>query len=171
MRQGHIDKRETHADLLADPLFAKAFAWLHAHPHPLPQAEAYPIAGADAYAKVIAYTPEHPDKSRFETHHQYVDLQVACGARPERILIADAANLTKTEDHPGEPDITFYATPAGESASIILFPAEFVIFDTERDAHMPQRLTVAQMKSGVQGENLKVVVKILRSALSPGLKL
>ena len=171
MRYGHIDKRETYADLLDDHLFAKAFAWLRANPNPLPRAEAYPIAGDDAYAKVISFIPQSPDQGRLETHHKYVDLQIVCGAKPEGIMYADAGDLRIAEDHPGEQDVTFYHPLKEATLSLIMHPGHFVIFATEKDAHMPQRLTFEQMRDGAQGEHLKVVIKILKSALAPGLNL
>lgn len=171
MRHGHIDKSDGFYDLLADPLFTRAFTWLDTNRSPAPREEPYLIAGEDLYARVIEYIPRHPDAGRFETHHQFVDLHVVWGPHPERIMIADARKLGASEDIPVQ-DVTFHAAVAGEiSSQTILRPGEFLIFNTEIDAHLPQCLTLAQIYSGARHTNLKVVIKLRKSALTPRLQL
>lgn len=168
MRYGSLDNRDDYLDLLADPLFAQAFAWLQANPTPKAQEKPYPISSDDAFARVIQYTPEPIEKGRLETHHEYVDLHVCLGLREERIIVADASVLTVIEDIP-QRDVTFYATPSNvdEYTSYLMYPGTYFIFDTELDAHMPQRATDV----GERQKNLKVVIKLRKSILTPGLKL
>ncbi|MBI4021965.1 MAG: YhcH/YjgK/YiaL family protein [Candidatus Andersenbacteria bacterium] len=169
MRRGHIDNPDTYQDLLADPLFAQAFQWLKDNPNPLPRAEPYPIVGDDARAIVIEYTPASPDTGRIETHHEHLDLQINIGPSAERILIANATDLTMTEDLP-EQDVSFYATPS-DIKSELLALGEFIIFDTETDAHMPQRTVNDNTVARATRLNRKIVIKLRKSVLVPALDL
>jgi len=172
MRYGHIDSQSTFHDLLADPLFAEAFLWLQEQRSPTPRAEPYPIIGNEVSARVIQYTPQPLDHGVLETHHDYVDLQVCVGPNSEKIVVADAAELTIKEDSI-ERDVTFYNPPRRELEAVFLSPGNFAIFDTEKDAHMPQRIVNPEAAPGDQltGQNLKIVIKIRKSALNANLKL
>lgn len=170
MRRGHIDKAKTYQDLLTDPLFAQAFRWLKDNPHPTPRAEPYSIVDDNVRAIVIEYIPEPLEAGRLETHHEHVDLQVCLGADPERIIIAPAFTLTVAEDVP-EKDVTFYVTPPADDLNLdseVLDAGEFIIFDTERDAHMPQRIFDDLIGPS---PNRKVVIKLRKSNLDSELYL
>lgn len=137
MRRGHLDKQETYTDLLADPLFAHAFRWLKNNPWPAPREAPYGIARDDARAIVIDFKPGDIHDGRLETHRDHVDLQVFFGPAIENIVTADATKLRVTEDLP-EKDVTFYETPSSYDMQTLV-PGTFIIFETEVDAHMPQR--------------------------------
>jgi beta-galactosidase beta subunit len=173
MKSGYLNQLEKHGDLLADRLFAAAFKWLRENPSPIPREEPYPILGDDVSARVIEFTPELPEQGKFETHHEFVDLQVNLGPNPERIGLIDASQLKVSEDRPDGKDVTHYETPTPHFPSDLLYVDQFMIFDVEADAHMPQRIMNSKAAPGehIKARNRKVVIKLCKSALTPGLQL
>ena len=88
--------------------------------------------------RVFAIVQHYPSKPaeicRFETHRQYIDIQmVVSGAELMEVRIIEGLAVTE----PYRPDIEFYATPeAGSYHSILLVPGSVAILFPE-DAHRP----------------------------------
>ena len=92
------------------------------------------VDGDRVFAIVQRYPSKPAEKCRFETHRQYIDIQmVVSGA--ELMEVRAAEDLTVTE--PYKPDIEFYATPdAGSCHTVLLAPGSLAILFPE-DAHRP----------------------------------
>lgn len=164
MRFGNIDNSDSIHDLLQNPLFAAVFTWLTKHPNPVPREKPYSIIEGVVSARVIEYNPGPREKGTFETHHNFVDLQVCLGPNSELIFIANSGGLTQTEDD-SHNDVTLYKTPSDALHPHIVNPGDFIIFDVEKDAHMPQRVHQST------APNRKVVFKIRRTELPADIKI
>ena len=92
------------------------------------------INGENVYAIVSHYPSKPADVCRFETHRQYIDIQlVASGA--ELIEVRTAEGLKVAEAY--KPDIEFYAAPeSGSYDTLLMVPGAVAILFPE-DAHRP----------------------------------
>lgn len=93
----------------------------------------YDIDGREVFANVFT-NPTGPDEEkRFETHDNYIDLQLVL-AGGQTIFTADREGMIPTVPYDGEKDITFYAEVPGTRCELTagkflwLFPG---------DAHRP----------------------------------
>ena len=108
--------------------------------------------GVSNYANVESYITKNIDDAKFESHKNYIDIQILLSGK-ERIYVGSVNDMTISVPYSLEKDIMFYDEAVepydyitlGDSNFVMLFPHE---------AHAPQ---VAVSNSS---EVKKVVVKI-----------
>lgn len=92
----------------------------------------YPIVGQDVFAAVSEYVPKDIEKSQWESHRKYADIQaVITGV--EKIGKADASKLTVTKPYSEAADGANYL---GSGKYYVAKPGTFFIF-FPGDAHRP----------------------------------
>lgn len=111
-----------------------AIAWLEAGGwENLPEGKRE-IAGESVFALVQRYDSKVGAKCRFEAHRDYIDIQLLVSGA-EIMETRAVEGLVVTE--PYKPDIEFYGTPEGMTAtSVLLIPGTAAILFPE-DAHRP----------------------------------
>lgn len=97
------------------------------------------IAGDRVYAIVQRYNSKAIENCRFETHRNYIDIQMLVSGA-ELMEVRPAEGLKVTE--PYKPDVEFYANPASanpaaESSHEILLTAGAAAILFPEDAHRP----------------------------------
>lgn len=109
------------------------------------------INGNNVYALMQNYKTENIDSKNFESHIEYIDLQLVIKGR-EIIIWENISELTKSVEYNKERDVMFYKY---ENNGIKLIMAEncFAIFYPQ-DAHLPK--VIYENIMGV----FKIVVKI-----------
>ncbi len=132
--------------------FAKAVEWIEAGGwETLPEGR-HEIAGAEVYALVSRYDSKAPEEARYETHRDYIDIQIVVSGK-EIVEARSAVGLAVSV--PYKPDIEFYALPEpGTGHEFLLAPGTALVFFPE-DAHRPG-LAIR----GVPEPIHKVVVKV-----------
>lgn len=112
----------------------KAMAWLMAGDwESLPDGKRE-IDGEKVFALVQHYNSKAMENCRFETHRNYIDIQMLVSGA-EIMEVRPAEGLAVTE--PYKPDIEFYATPEpGSVHAVLLAPGMAAILFPE-DAHRP----------------------------------
>lgn len=108
--------------------------------------------GVSNYANVESYITKNIDDAKFESHKNYIDIQILLSGK-ERIYVGSVNDMTISVPYSLEKDIMFYDEAVepydyitlGDSNFVMLFPHE---------AHAPQ--VVVSNPSEVK----KVVVKI-----------
>lgn len=110
----------------------KAFAFLNKKDLATMPDGNYPIVGQDVYASISEYVPKDFDKTKFEAHRQYADIQ--CMIRgEEKIGEAPVSKLTLTNAYNPDKDAANYA---GSGKYYIAKPGTFYIF-FPGEAHRP----------------------------------
>ena len=111
------------------------------------------IAGEDVYAMLSAYTTKLPEKTMYETHRHYADIQMVPEGT-EIIMIADTRELETAEAYNPEKDYALYqGDPASSHCLILNYPAAAILFPGE--AHRPS-VALNRKPSPVK----KIVVKV-----------
>jgi YhcH/YjgK/YiaL family protein len=117
-----------------NPNLDTAIAWLEAggwEALPLGKAD---VDGEKVYALVQSYETKRSEAARYESHRQYLDIQVLVSGK-ELIEVTDRDGLKASE--PYKPDIEFYETPEPNPCfSMALAPGEALVLFPE-DAHRP----------------------------------
>ena len=129
--------------------FDEAFAFLKNHDLTKLAPGKYPIDGDNVYATVTYDPTKDYDKSRWESHKKYIDLQYVISGE-EKIGVAPASNLTVTESYSAENDIAHYD---GTGKIYDAKPGTFFLF-FPGTAHCPNITT------GGNKPDLKMVIKI-----------
>ena len=134
------------------PNLAKAISWLEAGGwDALPEGR-HEIAGTEVYALVSRYNSKTPEDARYETHRDYIDIQVVVSGQ-EIVEARTAEGLVVSV--PYKPDIEYFATPEpGTCHKLLLSPGTALIFFPE-DAHRP-----GLARGGVPEPIHKVVLKV-----------
>jgi len=130
----------------------KAIAWIQAGGwESLPDGK-LEIESEKVFALVQHYDSRMPENCRFETHRNYIDIQMLVSGT-ELVEVRPAVGLAVKE--PYKPDIEFYAAPEpGSVHSILLSPGTAAILFPE-DAHRP-----CIAKGGLPGPVHKIVLKV-----------
>jgi biofilm protein TabA len=110
------------------------------------------IEGDRLYVLIQAYETKMPDAARYESHRDYLDIQLLIAGR-EIIEVVNRDSLKVAV--PYKPDIEFYETPEPNPCySMSIGPGDALIFFPE-DAHRPC-LTSGALPTPVR----KLVLKI-----------
>jgi YhcH/YjgK/YiaL family protein len=110
----------------------KAFAFLNRKDLATMAPGNYPIVGDDVFASVSDYKTKDFDKSQWESHRKYADIQCMVKGE-EKIGKAPLSALTVTMPYDADKDIAHYSGPG---KYYIAKPGTFFIFFPE-DAHRP----------------------------------
>ena len=131
---------------------SKAIDWLAAGGwDKLPDGK-HEIDGQAVFALVSHYNSKALADARYETHRDYIDIQLLVSGK-EIVQARAPDGLAVTE--PWKPDIEFYAAPApGTDQELFLAPGTAMVFFPE-DAHRP-----CIAAGGVSEPIHKVVVKV-----------
>ncbi len=110
------------------------------------------IKGDDLYVKVLKYKPQDASRNYFETHRDYIDVQIVFEG-VELMQVVQPQYLTVTDEFKLEGDFVFYK--ATDSISdLVVAKNEFAVFFAE-EAHRPG----CQYKNN-DCEVLKLVFKV-----------
>jgi len=109
----------------------------------------YPIDGDNVYASVTEDSTKDYDKSKWESHRKYIDLQYVISGE-EKIGVTPVGNVKVTEPYSAEKDIAHYSGPG---ALYFAKPGTFFIFPPGT-AHRPGITT------GGNKKDHKIVIKI-----------
>ena len=111
----------------------------------------YEIDGKDVYANVQEYTTIPWEEAKFESHHNYTDIQyIVKGA--ECMSYAPVENLTAKTEYNPDKDVIFYDN-SNPGQNMVVGSGEYMIFNPW-DGHKPKAA------AGEPGFVKKVVVKI-----------
>jgi YhcH/YjgK/YiaL family protein len=131
---------------------AAAIAWLEAGGWDgLPDGR-HEIDGTKAYALVSHYNSKQLAQARYETHKEYIDIQLVVSGR-EFMEVRDVQGMAVTD--PYKPDIEYYAAPTGRTAHEMLLEPGVALVLFPEDAHRPGIAI-----GGVSEPIHKVVVKV-----------
>ena len=132
----------------------KALAWLEAGGWDNLPVGRKDLDGDSLYALTQSYETKLPEAARYESHRDYLDIQILIEGR-EIIEVTDRDSLKVSV--PYAPDIEFYATPKPNPChSMVLVPGDALVFFPE-DAHRPQ-LAVDGLPSAVRKLVLKIAI-------------
>lgn len=128
----------------------EAFAFLKNHDLSKLAPGKYPIDGDNVYAAVTEDSTKDYDKSKWESHRKYIDLQYVISGE-EKIGVAPVADVKVTEPYNAEKDVAHYSGPgklyeAKPGTFFIFFPGT---------AHRPNITT------GGNKPDHKIVIKII----------
>lgn len=155
MIYGCLNEEEQWGFLKKHPVWCEAFEWLKALPEE-PAEGMYPLRGEEMFGRVMRYATVAAERSRFESHRRFVDLQYTiCGG--ENIAWSRIADLTPDGAYDGEKDVQFYLFQ--RSGSVVHKSAGRFSIYCPSDAHMPK------LADGFHAEVFKAVVKIDRRIL------
>jgi len=129
--------------------FDEAFAFLENHDLNKLAPGKYPIDGDNVYASVTYDSTKDYDKSRWESHKKYIDLQYVISGE-EKIGVAPVSVLTVTEPYSEEKDLAHYS---GTGKIYDAKPGTFFFF-FPGTAHRPNITT------GGNKPDRKIVIKI-----------
>lgn len=132
-----------------NPLFATAFDYLQGTEIGQLAPGRREIQGDDLYAIFQEYTTRTRSQSRWEAHHDYIDLHFML-AGEEQMGFANASDLRSLGDYDPAKDAEHFE---GEGIFFTVRQGYFVIFGTD-DAHMPC------LEAGRPAVVRKVVLKI-----------
>ncbi len=90
--------------------FDEAFAFMKNHDLNKLAPGNYPIDGQNVYAIVTYDSTKDFDKSKWESHKKYIDLQYVISGE-EKIGVAPVSGLTVTEPYSDKKDIAHYSGP------------------------------------------------------------
>ncbi|HVY73726.1 MAG TPA: YhcH/YjgK/YiaL family protein [Puia sp.] len=93
----------------------------------------YPIDGDKAYALISEYESKDLDKTQWESHRKYIDLQYVISGK-EKIGVLPLAKAVVTEAYDESKDIAHYSSDAG--TYYVAEPGTFFLFFPQ-DAHRP----------------------------------
>ena len=94
----------------------------------------------DDFVKVETYTTKLLSDAKFETHNNYVDVQLLLDGR-ERIYVNSREGLSEVAPYSPERDITFYKDDIDGSDYVTLDGTNFVLL-YPHEAHAPQVASV-----------------------------
>lgn len=129
----------------------KAFAFLNRSDLASLAPGTYPIVGKDVYASISEYVPKDIDKSQWESHRKYADIQSVITGK-EKIGKSPVAQLTVTRPYNPNSDGANYTGPG---KYYIAKPGTFFIF-FPGDGHRPGLKTSPSDTSHVK----KLVIKM-----------
>lgn len=109
------------------------------------------LEGVHLFVSVDDYTTKNKNKTRYESHKKYIDIQYVIEGE-ELMGLTTLDKVEVTEPYNEEKDITFYSFEGGNY--IKATPENFVVFFPE-DVHRPV------MKVNENSRVKKIVVKIL----------
>lgn len=127
----------------------EAFAFLKNHDLTKLAPGKYPIDGENVYASVTEDPTKDYDKSKWESHRKYIDLQYVISGE-EKIGVTPVADVKVTEPYNEEKDVAHYSGPG---KLYIAKPGTFFIF-FPGTAHRPNITT------GGNKADHKIVIKI-----------
>jgi YhcH/YjgK/YiaL family protein len=134
------------------PNLAAAIAWIRKGGwDSLPEGK-HEIVGSKVYALVSRYPSKQLSAARWETHREYIDIQLVVSGK-EFVEVRDVQGMTSTE--PYKPDIEFYALPEGRTAHEMLLEPGVALILYPEDAHRPGIAI-----GGVSEPIHKIVVKV-----------
>ncbi|MPL70774.1 Toxin-antitoxin biofilm protein TabA [bioreactor metagenome] len=134
------------------PLLDKAIDWILAGGWEALSEGKHEIDGTSLYAIVQRYDSKPIEKCRFETHRNYIDIQMIVSGT-EIMEAAEAGSLAVSE--PYKPDMEFYSSPAaGGCCSFVCSKGDALVFFPE-DAHRP-----CVAKDGKPEPIHKIVLKV-----------
>jgi YhcH/YjgK/YiaL family protein len=113
-------------------LWDKAFLFLKTHDLANLPAGDYPLAGDSAFVKVTYVANKDFDKTQWESHRKFIDLQYVSNGQ-EKIGVAPVSQATVTDPYNEAKDAAHY-TASGEY--YIAGPGTFFLFFPQ-DAHRP----------------------------------
>jgi len=113
----------------------------------------YPIISGQIFARVMTYETKDYDESVFESHRNFIDVQVVLSGA-EGFVWHDVNRLYSSVAYNHKTDVEFYVTPKTSYSRVDLRPGQFIVFFSN-DAHMPQLIV-----DGVRSKIKKAVVKI-----------
>lgn len=108
------------------------------------------VINENIYANVEKYNTKSVKNCRFETHRDYIDIQILLSGK-ENIYYTDVHGLNVAEPYNSERDIEFYSDDVSGSSKVTLDGSNFMLI-YPHEAHAPQ--------AGDGETVLKVVVKI-----------
>lgn len=88
------------------------------------------------YVNVEAYTTKNVSEGKFESHQNYIDIQLLLDGH-ERIFITDKNNLPVSVPYNAQKDIAFYSEPIEDKNYVDLDGTNFVML-FPHEAHAPQ---------------------------------
>ncbi len=88
------------------------------------------------YVNIETYTTKTISEGKFETHNNYIDIQLLLNGK-ERIFMDSRAGLTENNPYNSEKDIIFYSDDIGNSDYVTLDGTNFVMI-YPHEAHAPQ---------------------------------
>lgn len=96
----------------------------------------YEIHGDEVFALVQTVTTADASEKRFESHNNYVDVQMVLdGEERQDVVLLDIEELEIEQDYDEEKDVMFFKSPEHFS-TIIMRPGMFVVYGPD-DAHRP----------------------------------
>jgi YhcH/YjgK/YiaL family protein len=113
---------------------AKAIEWLEKGGWETLADGKYEISGSQVFALVSHYDSKLPQAARFETHRNFIDIQLVVSGS-EFLEVRDAEGLSVSE--PYKPDIEFYATPEVRTCHEMLLEPGVALVLYPKDAHRP----------------------------------
>jgi YhcH/YjgK/YiaL family protein len=128
----------------------KAFAFLKEHDLAAIAVGKYPIDGTNVYASVTADPSKDFDKTQWESHRKYIDLQVVIEGE-EKMGKSPLSALTVTKPYDETKDVANYS---GDGKIYTVAAGTFMIFFPS-DAHRPN------ITPGGNKVVKKVVIKVL----------
>ncbi len=116
-------------------MLARGLRWLQsAAIGSLPKGK-HEIEGDSLFAMVDEYETRPLDKTRFESHQIYGDIQLIVSGR-EAIDVCDIGRLNVSEEYNAQRDVGFFVPP-GSATRLILNASDFAVF-FPNDGHRPQ---------------------------------
>jgi YhcH/YjgK/YiaL family protein len=110
--------------------------------------------GDGVFAMEQVYVPKPRSEGFFESHRNYIDVQVIV-AGAEVMEVEDIARLTVTRDYDAERDLLKYATLAPHAARLVQRAGDVALF-WPADGHMPS----LALDPAAPGLVRKTVVKV-----------
>jgi len=111
------------------------------------------IREPDIFAQVSSYMTRLPHEGRFETHRQFIDIQILLSGS-EMIDVSPLDGLIPETDFDEQNDIRFYRRTGIPAVRLTMLPGSFALFFPQ-DAHCPQLISQTEAR-----EVKKVVIKI-----------
>ncbi len=118
-----------------DPAYAAGFTFIEEAMKKCPENGKYPLEHG-VYAAVSSYDTKPVEEKKFETHQNYIDIQVLLEGE-ERLDWAPAQSLETTVEYNPEKDVAFQKpTETSDITFVTLKPGIFSILYPE-DGHRP----------------------------------
>ncbi len=118
------------------------------------------IEGRNLYASVSEYETKSADSALFETHQEYIDVQIILsGAEIIRYCPRPDVLEDRATEYDTEKDVEFFRQTSDRAVDLVMKPGSFAVFFPE-DAHLPQ---LSYGKEACQVK--KVVFKLSISSL------
>jgi len=133
---------------------ATAIAWLEKGGWDTLADGRYEVDGTAVYALVSHYNTKTPEAARYETHKDYIDIQLLVSGR-EILQVRKPEGLVTSV--PYKPDIEFYATPEPNDCHAMLLEPGVALVLYPEDAHRPG-LAIAGSSEPVHKLVLKVAL-------------